>query len=189
MASVQSDLRYLQAGLIDLEGYLLSDELYWPIGASAPPGDPPYPRLTLGGILMASARLRSLKSSMEPRIEYERIENKLDVTRSKWRTAWEKKAAREFSSRLKLWRDFLEEYRRDPDANHDRYAYEVRRRLMLELLAAETQTPPAEQEMLHGLDQLLRSVFLPGEFILDRDQQPAFDPDRFWFLYGTVKKE
>lgn len=49
MKSFEYDLRYIRAGLDVLEEYLLSDEVFWPIGVNPPVGDPEYPRLTAMG--------------------------------------------------------------------------------------------------------------------------------------------
>jgi hypothetical protein len=112
MPSAAYDLEYLRAGLDVLEEYLLSKDIYWPLSASPPPGDPPYPRLTLGGLLLsrARARARELSGTLTPAQEADltRMSEQLEATRSRWRVAWEGKASREFHARLNLWRDFLE---------------------------------------------------------------------------------
>lgn len=190
MPSFEYDLKYLQAGLLDLEGYLLSNELYWPIGVSAPPGDPPFPRLTLGGLLMSRARLSGFGLSPEQQAELQRLSTRMDETRSQWRVAWGSKASREFSARLNLWRDFLEEYREKPAANIDRYPYEVRRRAMLELLKPDAESvTAAETELLDGLDKLLKSVFVPGDFVWPDGEMRSFPKSKYWYLYGQPKEE
>lgn len=187
MPSVEYDLRYLEAGLLDLEGYLLSQEQYWPIGVSAPRGDPPYPRLTLGEMLLARTRLQDRALNSEQRERFQRLEQKMDSTHAKWKSAWEQKAAHGFSARLKLWRDFLEDYRDNPGENGDRYAYEVRRRAMIDLLKEQFSPPPQELEMLAGLDAILRKELVPGSFVWDKDLQSNFPISRFWYLYGHLK--
>jgi hypothetical protein len=190
MPSSEYDLRYLQAGLIDLQGYLLSNELYWPVGASPPTGEPPYPRMTLGNLLLAKARLQGHQLTQEQKVEFEKLGQRLEATRSEWRVAWGNKAKREFSARLSLWRDFLEEYRKKPEANVDRYPYEVTRRATLELLVPEAeQTPPEEEELLSGLDNLLKAVFVTGEFVWDEEIKDAFPKQNYWFLYGKPKSD
>jgi hypothetical protein len=83
----------------------------------------------------------------------------------------------------------LQEYRENPENNADRYPYEVQRRVMLELLSPDAaQAPQAERDMLPSLDQLLRAVFIPGEFAWEIELQPGFPPDEFWYLYGRLKK-
>jgi hypothetical protein len=189
MPSIQYDLEYLRAGLEELESYLLSNELYWPVGAKPPAGEPAYPRLTLSGLLLARKRLhaRSLPNNLP--VDLARLDQRLDETRDRWRVAWEAKATREFHARLNLWRDFLQEYRDHPENNADRYAYEVQRRAMLDLLAPDaTGAPQAERDLLHSLDQLLRAVLVSGEFVWETELQHGFPADEYWYLYGRLKK-
>jgi hypothetical protein len=188
MPSLTYDLVYLQNGLLDLQGYLLSNELYWPVGASPPAGEPPYPRLTLGNLLLSKKRLQAQQLSGENQLEIDRIKERLDSTRSEWRVAWGKKAAREYSARLSLWRDFIQEYRKKPESNLDRYAYEVSRRVLLELLESEAEgISEEERELLAGLDEVLRAVLVPGSFIWDKQLGSEFPKERFWYLYGVPK--
>ena len=65
MASIEYDLGYLSEGLVSLERYLLSDEIYWNMRAPSPPGEPAYPLLSLGGLLLSKARLEARRLSME----------------------------------------------------------------------------------------------------------------------------
>jgi hypothetical protein len=187
--TVESDLRFLESGLVDLEGYLLSKELYWPVGVSAPGGSPPYPRLTLGNLLLSRRRLSARSLGPGQQTELDRLNRRLEETRSRWRNAWEQKAQREFQVRLNLWRDFLNEYRESPSGNADRFRYEVTRRVLLELLEPEAgSVPQAEREMLSGLDGLLRVVFTSGGFIWEPELQAAFPVGTFWYLYGWLKE-
>jgi len=188
MSGAESDLIYLQAGIKILEAYLLSQELYWSIQVNPPAGEPPFPSLTLGGILLAQARLSARFLPNHLQAKRDKLELELDTFRTHWRVAWEKKASREYHARLNLWRDFLEEYRASPESQADRFKYEVSRRVMLELLLPySTVTAPAEKEMLVGLDQVLHAVFLPGDFIWDQDFAPGFPPRPYWYLYGRLR--
>jgi hypothetical protein len=188
MSSVAYDLGYLRAALATLESYLLSKELYWNLGASSPPGEPAYPPLTLSGLLFSQARLHARPLDMIQRDELARLDEQLDEVRSQWRVAWGKKAAHDFRARLNLWRDFIEEYREIPEANADRYTYEVRRRVMLHLLASEAaDVPDAESDLLNGLDRLLQAVFIPGDFVWEDELASGFPRDPYWYLYGRLK--
>jgi hypothetical protein len=188
MPSFDYDIRYLEAGLDLLEKYLFSSEIYWPIGVNAPPGEPDLPRLTLGGLFLSLARARAHAASPNQQELVYQLETKLNEIRARWRVAWDKKVAHEFRSRLNLWRDFLEEYRLNSEGNADRYAYEVQRRVMLDLLSGESsEIPPADRELLSGLDQLLGAVLLPGDFVWDQSLAVGFPPDKFWYLYGKLK--
>ena len=190
MPSFEYDFRYLQAGLDQLEAYLLAPELYWPVGASAPKGEPPYPQLTLGGMLLAQRRLGATAETPAQQAELARLEARLDVLQSQWRTAWGNKARHDFHARFKLWRNYLEEYREKPSAHYDRYPYEVSRRVQLHLLAAEAvDLPPAEIEAVNGLDKLLRAFFSPGPFLWDDRLAASFPQPTYWYLYGALREE
>jgi hypothetical protein len=188
MPSVDYDLGYLRAGLAALEGYLLSKELYWNLGANPPPGEPAYPPLTLSSLLLSQARLHARPLDIVQRDELARLDEQIDEVRTRWRVAWERKAAHDFRARLSLWRDFIEEYRERPEANADRYAYEVRRRAMLHLLESEAgDIPPAETDLLAGLDRLLQAVFVPGNFVWEEELAYGFPRDPYWYLYGELR--
>lgn len=190
MPSFEYDLRYLQSGVDQLEAYLLANDLYWPTGASAPKGETPYPQLTPGGLLLARRRLGASAETPAQQARLARLEQELDVQRSRWRTAWGKKARLDFHARLKLWRDFLEEYRERPSAHYDRYAYEVGRRAQLHLLTPEAiDLPAAETQTIEGLDKLLRAIFKPGAFVWEERLANSFPPDPFWYLYGGLGVE
>ncbi|RPI26157.1 MAG: hypothetical protein EHM70_19315 [Chloroflexota bacterium] len=188
MSSPEYDLKFLQAGLVDLEGYLLSKEIYWPVVISSPPGEAPYPRLTLGSLLLAQARLQSGSLTPEQRTAFERLNQRINEARQRWQVAWSQKAAREFHARLNLWRDYIEDYRKDPGGNVDRYDYEVSRRVMLELLQREAEgIPEAELDLLSGLDSFIRSVLRSGDFIWENEIQDVFPKSRYWYLYGRPR--
>lgn len=188
MPSAEYDLRYIRAGVDALEDFLLSSDIYWPVGASAPTGEPTYPQLTLGGMLLARARLEAGSLSNEQYVELANLEELMDTARTRWRVAWEGKTAKEFSARLNLWRNFLNEYRESPENNADRYPYEVTRRVQLHLLGLEAAVEPAQMDMLKGLDRLLQAVFLPGEFIWEPGLERAFPKNPYWYLYGRIRK-
>ncbi len=188
MPSIDYELRYLQAGLSILEDYILSNDLYWPIGVRAESGNPPYPRLTLGGILFANKKAQALPQNFKQQRELQEIEAQMVDLQNRWRVAWGKKAAAEFHSRLQLWNNFWEDFRENPDANVDRYNYEVNRRVQLELLSDSTDhIPRAEQEMLAGLDGKLHAILMPGDFIWEPELASSFPPDKYWYLYGWIR--
>ncbi|UCH60423.1 MAG: hypothetical protein JSV61_02820 [Anaerolineales bacterium] len=189
MASIESDIGYVRAALPILKDYLFSNEIYWSLGVAPPPGELAYPQLTLGGILLAHARLQVRRSDPRAVEEYPLLEAELEKIQLQIRVSWEKKCEREFGARLKLWRDYLEEYRSQPENHSDRYAYEVTRRVMLDLLQLFARDlPTAEIKLLQGLDQLLHAVFIPGKFIWEPDLKDGFPKPRFWYLYGDLQQ-
>ena len=190
MPSFYYDLWYLRAGIEQLEKYLLADDIYWHLGVQPPSGEPPYPQLTLGWLLLAKKRVGLEADTTKQEGEVGQLSKQLESIQSKWRTAWEKKAAKEYHARLILWRDFLQEYRSNPEQNYDRYTYEVSRRVLLELLnhAASVLIEATDLSLLSSLDKMIRSILKTSGFIWEEDLQSGFDKESYWYLYGLLPK-
>jgi hypothetical protein len=125
--------------------------------------------------------------SPEQKDVLERTTSDLELMRSKWRVAWEKKASQCYRVRVRMWGDFIQEYRDNPQDNTDRYGYEVRLRVMLHLLKSEIgHQNPTEVELLSGLDGYLKSVLIPGSFIWEAEIQAGFPHGDYWYLYGKL---
>ncbi len=161
MSKLDQDLQYLDAGLSDLQDYLLSKELYWPLSAS-------LPRLTLGGLLLARQRLGPRAASQAAQIE---------ALRSKWQTAWDAKASREVRARSGLWMNYLQDYRESPESHVSEYAQQVRNRAILALLGVESDP----------FDEAVKGMFISGDFVWESECAEFFPRDIFWFLYGKLK--
>lgn len=182
--SVEKDLRFLQAAIPDLPAYLSSGELFWPLSGRGV--DASFPRLTLGGLLLALKRAEHL-SVAGASGEVRQLGQEIERIRQQHRVAWETKATRELHSRLNQWSNFLKDYRHEPQSHAHTYPYNVRWRVMIDLLkpfiAADAHVQPAIDE----LDALLRIFFVAGAFIWEDALQSAFQADTFWYLYGTLK--
>ena len=188
MASADSDLNYIKAGLEEIEAYLASKEIYWPIGITALIGQPPYPQLTLDSILLAMTRLKARSLNPEQTGLFLKLEGKLDEILNNRAAAWSKKASALYRARLNLWKSYLNDYRADPEGNRDRYAYEVTRRVLLELLDPFSEEhSQAEIDLLSSMDAIVKASFLPGEFIWEAELAEAFPSPRYWYLYGRLK--
>jgi hypothetical protein len=186
--SFEYDLGYLQNTLVELESYLLSDEIFWPVGGSPAGGLSSYPRLTLGGVLLAQARVNAYSITAKREVDKQGVIAEIDRLRSKWRVKWELKAGRCYNTRLRMWGDFLDEYRNNPQDNADRYRYEVRLRVMLHLLGLEGAPTHAEIESLSGLDRQLKSLLGMDGFIWEAEVQSGFSEDIYWYLYGKLPR-
>jgi hypothetical protein len=158
----QKDNQYLSAGVPELESYLLSKELYYPIGLNLPP-------LTLGGILLSLARMGTQAANFETRV---------GAICSKWQSAWDAKSSREVRARSELWVNYLAEYRSDPKSGARLYSQNVRYRAMLSLLG----------QTKDDSDALLKSIFKEGQFVWEEECAPNFSRTTFWYLYGTLKE-
>lgn len=89
-----------------------------------------------------------------------------------------------------MWRNFIEEYQRDPGGNTDRYSYEVRLRVMLHLLRSESvEVDVAELDLLAGLDTFIEAVLVEGEFVWEEDVIGGFPQEVYWYLYGALPQE
>ena len=175
MNSPEKDKAFFEAGLQELEPYLLSKELYWP--SSVHTTD--FTQLTLGALLLVRARLKGWKS---PGLTESAAQ--VEVIRLKWRSAWEAKAALEVRARSQLWKKYLGELRHAPVESARKHPYEVRLRVMLSLLVAELSIQP--DESLSALDAKLRAIWRPGAFVWDSRLEWVFPQESFWFLYGML---
>ena len=185
--TTEYDLRFLRGALPQLEAYLLSTDVYWPIGVHPPAGEPPYPQLTIGNILLSQLILQVSAKSNQQLAEYTTFSRGIEDLRSRWTVAWMKKNHLEFRARLNLWRDYLDEYRDSPQTNYDRYSYEVGRRVLLTLLSTyRDQIPTQEFDLLSSLDRILNKYLQTGKFIWQPEWTPVFPEAEFWFLYGIL---
>ncbi len=188
--NIVNELAYLQAASIELEPYLLTNELYWPLQKASPAPGLPFPRLTIGGIKMAEKAVEALCTNPDERFALERVTREIDTYKQKWRTKWEEKALRELKARLNLWRNYLQEYRQNPELQADFYLQEVRWRVKTELLKGEVGEIPSFQiELLESLDLMLKAIFEPGDFIWQAELSSVYPEDPFWYLYGKPRKD
>ncbi len=177
MTTPDYDRRYLKAAFEVLEDYLKSTALYWPLDVKPPKGAPPYPQLTPGNVLLALRRLEAHDATGD-------FPARLRLFKGQWGAHWRQKAEREVRARLRQWRNYLQE-------TTDRapyYRYEVRERVILELLAEDLDgLPPDAARDLAVLDRLLQGAFREGAFVWEAPLGRVFPPERFWFLYGMIR--
>jgi hypothetical protein len=187
MTTLAFDQAYIDGCAGELEDFLLSGVLYWPITAPSPEGTPPFPRLTLGGLLLAIKRIQARSNGPQYSELTDESTQKIEAVRKHWQSAWARKAELEISSRLMQWENFLGEYRKDPQMYARAYPREVYRRVILQLLRYETgQNESSAGTALEDLDRYLAKVFISGEFCWDSDLEPGFSKDEYWFLYGSL---
>ena len=187
----ESDEAFLRAAVQDLQDYILSKDIYRPLGLTVRlPGSGQIPQLTIGNLLLSQARLAARYSTEELPAELAEITRRIDQERSAWRSNWAQKAGREYTSRLNLWSQYLRELRADPRANAAFYPNEVRNRTILRLLVAEMlgEVPQNEVDQINLLDGILNGLTQPGPFIWEPGLEVAFPQDSFWFLYKTIRK-
>jgi hypothetical protein len=187
MKNFYYDIGYTEASLDVLKDYLLSEEMFWPLSVHPPMGGPPYPRFTLGGLLLSVQRLSTYEKSNDQEEQLNRVNLRLEFIRAQWRVAWENKAGHNFNTRLHMWRDFIEEYRGNPQENANRYPYEVRLRVMLQLLHGEVgRLELSALDLLRALDDFIKATLVRGSFVWEADLQNGFPVSDYWYLYGSL---
>ncbi len=184
------DLAFLRSGYEELESYLLSDELFWPL-TGHPSGQPvPFFKLTLGNLLLSMQRLSAydLGGDLSPqeRAEFTKLQASVEATQQKWQVAWQKKASQEFLSRFNQWVHVLNDLKTAPFNNAPYYANEVRIRVLLELLAPYTADHQGYN--LIPLDAVLKNLLKPAPFLWGEALAPGFPEKTYWFLYGEIKQ-
>ena len=59
--------------------------------------------------------------------------------------------------------------------------------MLLHLLLEEAlEIDPTEEEMLQGLDLILKSLLEPGDFIWEADLAASFPRQEYWYLFGSL---
>jgi len=187
MPTFEYDRGYVEKGIELLESYLLADAAYWPMDIKSPSGEPPYPMLTLEGLLLSRQRLLAYWGYPTDESRAMKLSLALDNIKNHWKVAWENKSARAYKTRLTMWRNFLEEYCSAPESHADRYAYEVRLRVFLTLLSqSNTGIDHSQGNLLNRLDGFLKAVLKPGIFIWGDSYKASFPLEDHWYLYGNL---
>ena len=173
--------------LEEMEDYLLSSEVFWPLSKQMPVG-PPSPRLTLGGLILTLDELNAQEKDLSPSqaSDLYKLRLQMEKVRTKWTVGLERKAAQELRSRLNLWRAYLVDIEERIETPEN-YIFQVRYRVMFERLAnlavQQPEIKPQVEEM-RSLDLRLRRIFVPGAFVWDPRLEDIYPRDTFWYLYG-----
>ena len=188
MHPVDYNLGMARAMLDELEAFLQSPDVFWPLSRSSPDTESPFPRLSLGAVLLTLDELRAAEPDLTPAelTATQVVEREFDRIRLKWTVAVEHKALGEMSQRLSIWRAYLQDLGESRAAAED-YPLEVRQRVTLARLSDLAGRNPAIEptpQSLRQLDDTLRARFEPAKFIWDIRLKAVYDPARFWFLYG-----
>ncbi|MCX8025504.1 MAG: hypothetical protein N3A60_09905 [Thermanaerothrix sp.] len=186
MNALDKDLAFFQAAVPDLEDYILSPVLFWPLNLRiGHPIPEDLNRLTIGNLLLAQARLTAYPWPESQHRQLTHLTQQIQHIRERWQANWQKKAAQEIPTRLNLWKQALAEvFDASTPASSAIWAHQVRHRAILHFLFQEVPTVESGHgEMLTALDQRLRSLKPLNGFLWEAEIQAAFPPDTFWFLY------
>lgn len=191
MGEIPFNLQLMTIMLDEIDEYLLSSESFWPLGSSKT-GEP-FPRLSLGQLLLTRDELRVQAEDMEP----EQINRYMDLD-ERWHEIkderpanLEKKALAEISQRKNLWRAYLQEIRQSGQAARS-YPTDVRHRVLLARLQAfisDEDELDALREEVRAMDNKLRSMFRSGSFVWHPRLIPLYGGQEYWFLYGEPVRQ
>jgi hypothetical protein len=189
MHTLEFNLKLVRAMLEEFEDYLLSNELFWPLDPSSLQEQPPLPRLTPGGLILAFDELDAQTTGMSllERTEHQKLDRQMQRVFQKWPEAAGRKAAREMHSRFNLWKAYVNDLLERED-RPDNYAYEVRQRVIFERITQLAVHQPDSQatiQAINPIDASLQTHFKAGEFIWDPCLRKLYPEDRYWFLYGV----
>ena len=176
-------LELLSNQLDELKAYLLSPELFWPLGG--PISD--TPRLTPGNLLLNLRALRSRSRELQPaqQTRLVRLEAAWEAEQTRWESAISKKAFQEMGARLNLWRGYLGDLSEGLGGRLN-YAIEVRNRVLFELLLPLPARDEGFDHLLtamHSLDKRFAFMSTPGPFVWNEAYRDGFPKDQFNFLY------
>jgi hypothetical protein len=171
------DINYLKSSPSELETYLLSKDIIRQL-----------PDLTFssGGVLLAYKRLAAANLDKQVQSEWQEIESICHH----WKTAWANKCLLEMKMRLRLWGDFLLSMAPDKNEPSTAYRHQVRNRVILQLLGESIPVQAAEfVESLERKDKILIKFSIENDFIWEKEVQPGFPKEEFWFLYRVMQYE
>jgi hypothetical protein len=181
---IEKDWGLLRAAIPDLQDYLFSAQLYWPLNIKIQDHPQESASLTPGNLLLTVRRLSAVSLSQTLGLELERLVNEFDNIRDRWRANWQLKASIEFPGRLKLWSSYVRDRVTDTEKSKLEYSHEVRWRAILQLLSGEIgEISQADVDLLGNLDQVLRAQTISGPFIWETEIGKGFAKDNYWFLY------
>ncbi len=185
MAILERDLQILEQMVAEVAAYLRSDAPGWTLAV------PDMPPLTLGGLLMRRERLTTLQGRLD-----ESLAARLDAGIAAFEAALvenvvrvERRATQELRARLSEWSGYLRTAGSRAVSEPGYYATVVDTRVVvtatLDFLAeAPYQVDARICAEVDQLDRHLRSRWQDGPFLWDPIWQPAYPPDRYWWLYG-----
>lgn len=184
MSRVTEEIDFLVAASAELDDYLSSNVMFWPLKTTRK-------KLTPGNLLLAHKRIRAIKDLANFNPAFEKAENLIEKVISTRRSAWQKKASEELEVRLRLWKSTLEEYLEDGVIDGT-YPAQITNRVLIDLLGEESNLiQMALERELSRVDESLKRIINDGLFIWEPEFAEAFPKLRFWYLYqgmGEVEK-
>jgi hypothetical protein len=182
------DLAILQEMASQMEDYLKSETLFWPIGHSD------MPKLTLGGYWLRQHRLIALHHLLDgdQQAQLSAAMKMFETAVSPWVVRTEQRAHTELAARIRQWDEYLRDLREKRGEMAGAYAAQVEIRAIVAALVENLQRTPyqLDEKLLQSIltqDKGLRARFASGDFIWPEEWQSAYPEPEFWWLYGRPK--
>lgn len=190
--AIDYNLDLFEAMLDEIEEFLLSADIFWPLTKRSKPDLPPYPRLSTGGLLMTQDEFLAQETEMNTsqKVRHAKDQHQWDMTLNKWRSALERKSEREMGMRLNLWRAYLSDLE-EGSASHFDYPREVRNRVQftrLRTLALENSATLKMVNTIRSLDARLLNITISSEFIWDDRLREIYPEGNFGVLYRQPRE-
>jgi hypothetical protein len=185
--SVDYNLDLFEAMLDEIEEFLLSTDIFWPLAKHSKPDSPPYPRLSTGGLLLTQDESLVQIAEMNPdqKARHAKMVHLWDQVLYTWRSALGRKSEQEMGMRLNLWRAYLSDLE-EGSASHFDYHREVRNRVQftrLQHLATGSSKTLKMVKMIRTLDARLLDLTISSQFIWDERLREIYPEENFGFLY------
>jgi len=186
---LREDLKILEAMAAEMDEYLRSQVLFWPMSQSN------LPRLTIGGYLMRQHRLQQL-STMLSDSELTRRDKAVEIFNQSLVekvVRFEDRAHQDAHARLRQWGEYLKELNDRNLAAADFYQAHVQTRAMIAALITKLEMPPYELDervpsQLETYDRVLRNFWHRGDFVWPEEWQAAYPQTGYWWLYGRPRE-
>ncbi|GJM39913.1 MAG: hypothetical protein DHS20C20_01950 [Ardenticatenaceae bacterium] len=182
------DVAILQEMANQMNDYLKSESLFWPMGHSA------MPKLTLGGYWLRQHRLKALHKLLtgEQQAQLAEAVKKFETAVSPWIVRTEQRAHTELAARIRQWDEYLRDLREKRGENAGAYPAQVDIRAIIAALLDQLQQSPYQLDgkLLQSVltqDKGLRARFASGDFVWPEEWQIAYPKPEFWWLYGRPK--
>jgi hypothetical protein len=192
MESVDYNLDLFEAMLDEIEGFLLSADIFWPLAKRSKPDSPPYPRLSMGGLLMTQdeSLAQEVEMNSDQKALHAQLQSQWERILRKWRSALGRKSEREMGMRLNLWRAYLSDLEEGSASQFD-YHRETRNRVqftrLLTLTTSSSKTLNMEKT-IRSLDARLLNLTIASEFIWNDRLRDTYPEGNFGFLYRQPRE-
>ena len=182
----ERELVYLNNAVEELEDYILSKTLYWPISIPGRLRLISSTTLTVGNIYFSLQILENDLINPGQRVSKQSIIHRIEEISNQWRINWAEKAKEEFTSRLSLWENFLQDLLDENRGAMQEYRSQVRNRVLLRLLEMKASVNiPQQLNKLRNIDSAYNKITKETDFIWDRELISSFPKSVYHFLYRT----